>query len=87
VLKSCCQTEAERTSCRHTNLGCEVQLTDGIGSLLADEQVLAYRYVGTRFHCGSRLGYLKATIQFTLRHPEVRQDLEKFARESVGAHA
>jgi UTP--glucose-1-phosphate uridylyltransferase len=51
--------------------GEELQLTDAIHSLLGDEQVLAYRYLGTRFDCGSKLGYLKATIEFGLRHPEV----------------
>lgn len=54
--------------------GGEVQLTDGIASLLAEEQVLAYRYKGTRYDCGSKLGYLEATVAFGLRHPEVGQD-------------
>ncbi|MBP6108393.1 MAG: UTP--glucose-1-phosphate uridylyltransferase GalU [Rhodocyclaceae bacterium] len=49
----------------------EIQLTDGIQALLAEEQVLAYRYQGTRFDCGSKLGYLEATVAFGLRHPEV----------------
>jgi UTP--glucose-1-phosphate uridylyltransferase len=51
--------------------GGEIQLTDGIDSLLAEEQVLAYRYKGTRFDCGSKLGYLQATVDFGRRHPEV----------------
>jgi UTP--glucose-1-phosphate uridylyltransferase len=51
--------------------GGEIQLTDGIASLLAEEQVLAYRYVGARFDCGSKLGYLQATVDFGRRHPEV----------------
>jgi UTP--glucose-1-phosphate uridylyltransferase len=54
--------------------GGEIQLTDGIASLLAEEQVLAYRYTGTRYDCGSKLGYLEATVAFGLRHPEVGQD-------------
>ena len=54
--------------------GGEIQLTDGIASLLAEEQVLAYRYKGTRYDCGSKLGYLEATVAFGLRHPEVGQD-------------
>lgn len=53
--------------------GGELQLTDAIQSLLSDEQVLAYKYHGTRFDCGSKLGYLKATVEFALRHPEVKQ--------------
>jgi len=51
--------------------GGEIQLTDGIASLLIEEQVLAYRYAGTRFDCGSKLGYLQATVDFGRRHPEV----------------
>ncbi len=51
--------------------GGEIQLTDGIAALLTEEQVLAYRYIGQRFDCGSKLGYLQATIEFGRRHPEV----------------
>ncbi len=58
--------------------GGEIQLTDAIQSLLADEQVLAYKYKGTRFDCGSKLGYLKATVEFALRHPEVAEDFESW---------
>ncbi|KAF4513747.1 UNVERIFIED_CONTAM: hypothetical protein B566_EDAN011666 [Ephemera danica] len=50
--------------------GGEIQLTDGIASLLSEEQVLAYRYAGTRYDCGSKLGYLQATVAFGQRHPE-----------------
>jgi UTP--glucose-1-phosphate uridylyltransferase len=58
--------------------GGELQLTDAIQSLLADEQVLAYKYHGTRFDCGSKLGYLKATVEFALRHPEVAKDFQEY---------
>ncbi|HLO63781.1 MAG TPA: UTP--glucose-1-phosphate uridylyltransferase GalU [Azonexus sp.] len=51
--------------------GGEIQLTDGIAALLNEEQVLAYRYDGTRYDCGSKLGYLQATVVFGQRHPEV----------------
>ena len=51
--------------------GGEIQLTDGIASLLREEQVLAYRYDGVRYDCGSKLGYLQATVDFGRRHPEV----------------
>lgn len=67
------------------NAGGEIQLTDAIGALLGEEQVLAYRYFGTRFDCGSKLGYLKATIQFALQHPEVRKDFEQYLRAEVWA--
>ena len=58
--------------------GGEIQLTDGIASLLAEEQVLAYRFDGIRYDCGSKLGYLEATIKLGLRHPEVGAELRQF---------
>ena len=54
-----------------TGAGGEIQLTDGIAALLREEQVLAYRYQGVRYDCGSKLGYLQATVVFGQRHPEV----------------
>src|SRR5487761_2185712 len=51
--------------------GGEIQLTDGISSLLSEQQVLAYRFAGVRYDCGSKLGYLKAMVEFGRRHPEV----------------
>ena len=70
---------------RHTrpSAGNEIQLTDAIASLLAEEQVLAYRYYGTRYDCGSKLGYLKATVQLALQHPEVRDGFEAYLRECM----
>jgi len=51
--------------------GGEIQLTDAIGALLAEERVLAYRFEGVRYDCGSKLGYLQATVALGVRHPEV----------------
>jgi UTP--glucose-1-phosphate uridylyltransferase len=50
--------------------GGEIQLTDAIAGLLARERVLAMQVGGTRYDCGSKLGYLKATVEFGLRHRE-----------------
>jgi UTP--glucose-1-phosphate uridylyltransferase len=50
--------------------GGEIQLTDAIAALLAEETVLAYTFDGVRYDCGSKLGYLKANVAFGLRHPE-----------------
>ena len=58
--------------------GGEIQLTDGIASLLQEQQILAYRYAGVRYDCGSKIGYLKATVEFALRHPEVADDFSKY---------
>ncbi|WP_423370763.1 UTP--glucose-1-phosphate uridylyltransferase GalU [Burkholderia sp. LMG 32019] len=66
--------------------GGELQLTDAIQALLADEQVLAYKYQGTRYDCGSKLGYLKATVEFALRHSEVGVEFDEYLRTRGGAH-
>ena len=57
--------------------GGEIQLTDGIAALLKEEQVLAYRYAGTRYDCGSKLGYLQAAVVFGQRHPEIGKAFKK----------
>jgi UTP--glucose-1-phosphate uridylyltransferase len=51
--------------------GGEIQLTDGIAALMQEERMLAYRFSGTRYDCGSKLGYLKATVALGLKHEEV----------------
>jgi UTP--glucose-1-phosphate uridylyltransferase len=63
--------------------GGEIQLTDGIAALLKEEPVMAYAFEGTRFDCGSKLGYLKATVSYALRHPEVAQDFAQHLRQFV----
>ena len=60
--------------------GGEIQLTDGIAALLREEQVLAHRYRGTRYDCGSKLGYLQATVELGCRHPEVGGDFTDYLR-------
>ncbi|MBS6361377.1 UTP--glucose-1-phosphate uridylyltransferase GalU [Burkholderia sp.] len=67
--------------------GGELQLTDAIQSLLANEQVLAHRYYGTRFDCGSKIGYLKATVELALEHPEVSREFEAYLRTCLPALA
>ena len=61
--------------------GGEIQLTDAIASLLNEENVLAYRYEGTRYDCGSKLGYLQASVIFGQRHPEVGEQFRKWIGE------
>lgn len=61
--------------------GGEIQLTDGIAALLAEQQVLAYRYAGIRYDCGSKLGYLQAMVEFGLRHPEVGSDFAAYLKK------
>lgn len=61
--------------------GGEIQLTDGISLLLQSEQVMAYRYAGRRYDCGSKIGYLKATVALGLKHPEVGQEFSEYLDE------
>jgi UTP--glucose-1-phosphate uridylyltransferase len=58
--------------------GGEIQLTDGIAALMQEEQMLAYRFRGTRYDCGSKLGYLQATVALGLKHPELRDEFAEY---------
>jgi UTP--glucose-1-phosphate uridylyltransferase len=59
----------------------EIQLTDGIVGLLASEAVQAYQYQGKRFDCGSKLGFLEATVELALDHPEVGEDFRRYLKQ------
>ena len=61
--------------------GGEIQLTDGISALLKTEPVMAYHYAARRYDCGSKLGYLKATVVLGLKHPEVGPEFSDFIDE------
>lgn len=61
--------------------GGEIQLTDGIAAMMRYHPVLAYRYVGRRFDCGSKLGYVKATLAMGLKHQEIGKDLAAYLDE------
>src|SRR4030095_11923736 len=60
--------------------GGEIQLTDGISQLLTHERALAVRLPGRRFDCGSKLGYLKATVEYGLRHPETGAEFTEYLK-------
>ena len=64
-----------------TGTGGEIQLTDGIAALMRDERVLAYRYDGQRYDCGSKLGYLKAMTAMGLKHAETGAEFRAFLAE------
>jgi UTP--glucose-1-phosphate uridylyltransferase len=57
--------------------GGEIQLTDGIAKLLQFEPVQALQFTGKRYDCGTKLGYLEATIAYALKHPELAQDFRE----------
>ena len=61
--------------------GGEIQLTDAIARLIGDERVLAYAFEGRRYDCGSKLGYLEATVDFGLKHPETGEAFGRWLAE------
>lgn len=61
--------------------GNEIQLTDAIAALLAEEDVYAYPFTGKRYDCGSKLGYLQATVEYGLKHVELRDAFKKYLKE------
>ncbi|EIJ47354.1 UTP-glucose-1-phosphate uridylyltransferase [Herbaspirillum sp. GW103] len=61
--------------------GGEIQLTDGIAKLMQAESVLAYRYQGQRYDCGSKLGYLKAMVAMGLKHHETGPAFSEYLQE------
>ena len=58
--------------------GGEIQLTDGIAALLADEPVYVLPFTGIRYDCGSKIGYLRATVEYGLRHPELGEGFRAY---------
>jgi UTP--glucose-1-phosphate uridylyltransferase len=66
----------------HTNPGSggEIQLTDAIANLLQTEPVFATTFTGNRYDCGNKLGYLHATIQYALKHPDISEDFVTLLR-------
>lgn len=63
--------------------GGEIQLTDAIESLISHEQVLAHIFNGKRYDCGSKLGYLKATLEYAITHPEVGEEFTKYLKKFI----
>ena len=58
--------------------GREIQLTDAISRMLRDEEVLSYPFEGKRYDCGNKLGYLQATVELALKHPELSGDFRAY---------
>jgi len=58
--------------------GGEIQLTDGIAALRKTEEVFAYSFEGTRYDCGSKIGYLQATVEFALKHDELADEFRTY---------
>ncbi len=71
---------------RHIKAGAggEIQLTDAIAALMREERVFAYRFAGTRYDCGSKLGYLQATVAFGRKHAEVGSEFADWLNTQRG---
>ena len=63
-----------------TGVGGEIQLTDGIASLMNEETVYAFEYAGKRYDCGSKSGFLEATVELALQHPEVGENFKHYLK-------
>jgi UTP--glucose-1-phosphate uridylyltransferase len=63
--------------------GGEIQLTDGIAQLMQRESVYSFEFEGKRYDCGSKLGYLQATVEYGLKHPSLGGDFASYLRELV----
>ena len=63
-----------------TGVGGEIQLTDGIAGLLTQESVFAFQYSGKRYDCGSKEGFLEATVELALAHPEVGEHFRNYLK-------
>jgi len=60
--------------------GDEIQLTDAIDSLMQKETVEAFHMTGKSHDCGSKIGYMKANVEYGLRHPEIADELKAYIR-------
>ena len=58
----------------------EIQLTDGISDLMQYEDILAYRFAGKRYDCGSKLGFMKANVEYALKHSEIADDFASYLK-------
>ncbi|MFC1750729.1 UTP--glucose-1-phosphate uridylyltransferase GalU [Pseudomonadota bacterium] len=63
--------------------GGEIQLTDAIAKLLKEQQVLAHSFTGKRYDCGSKLGYLQATVEYALEHDELSKDFRDYLKSFI----
>ena len=64
--------------------GGEIQLTDAIAALMQDEPVFAYEFEGTRYDCGDKLGYLQATVEYGVKHPDFGEAFAEYLRQRAG---
>lgn len=63
--------------------GGEIQLTDGLKSLLNEREIYGYLFEGKRYDAGSKLGFLQATVELGLKHPELSKDFRKYLKTLI----
>ena len=63
--------------------GGEIQLTDALAKQAKNEKLLAYKFEGKRYDCGSKLGYLEATVELAIKHPGVGKQFAKYLQRLV----
>jgi len=71
----------EKLQTTQKGAGGEIQLTDAIAALLQEEQVLAYEFQGKRYDCGSKIGYLEATVEYALKHEELSTEFRAYLQQ------
>lgn len=77
----------QKLNSKKPGAGGEIQLTDAIADIIADgEEVYGYRFKGQRFDCGSKAGFLQATVAFALARDDLRDDLWAYLNDTVHAH-
>ena len=81
ILTPAIFTELEDTA---AGSGGEIQLTDAIAGLLRSETVRAFRFEGRRYDCGSKLGFLEATLAYAAKHPEIGERFRRLLSERDG---
>ncbi len=80
-------TVLQKLNAKKPGAGGEIQLTDAIADAIADgEEVYGYRFKGERFDCGSKAGFLRATVAFALARDDLRDDLWAYLNDTVHAH-
>ncbi|MBS83119.1 MAG: UTP--glucose-1-phosphate uridylyltransferase [Gammaproteobacteria bacterium] len=60
------------------SVGGEIQITDAISKMLSKDDIYGYQFKGKRFDCGSKIGYLKANVEYALDHKEVSKEFKKY---------
>ena len=63
--------------------GGEIQLTDAIAALMVEQEVFGYAFEGTRYDAGEKLGYLKATVDYALRHAKLGREFRDYLKDAL----